>query len=69
MKAAAVVHALRENYEVRQTIVHTGHYEVSMSDVFFSQLEIPPPDVDLGVGSASHPKQTAEVCAGSNRSF
>ena len=62
MKAAPVVHALRRRSGVRQTIVHTGqHYDASMSDVFFSQLEIPAPDVNLGVGSASHAKQTAEI--------
>jgi UDP-N-acetylglucosamine 2-epimerase (non-hydrolysing) len=62
MKAAPVVHALRRRSGVRQTVVHTGqHYDASMSDVFFSQLEIPAPDVNLGVGSASHAKQTAEI--------
>jgi UDP-N-acetylglucosamine 2-epimerase (non-hydrolysing) len=62
MKAAPVVHALRSKSGMRQTIVHTGqHYDANMSDVFFSQLEIPVPDVNLGVGSASHARQTAEV--------
>jgi UDP-N-acetylglucosamine 2-epimerase (non-hydrolysing) len=62
MKAAPVVHALRRRPGIKQTIVHTGqHYDAGMSDVFFSQLEIPAPDVNLGVGSASHAKQTAEI--------
>jgi UDP-N-acetylglucosamine 2-epimerase (non-hydrolysing) len=62
MKAAPVLQALRRRSGVKQTIVHTGqHYDTGMSDVFFSQLEIPAPDVNLGVGSASHAKQTAEV--------
>jgi len=62
MKAAPVVHALRRRSSARQTLVHTGqHYDASMSDVFFSQLDIPAPDVNLGVGSASHAKQTAEI--------
>jgi UDP-N-acetylglucosamine 2-epimerase (non-hydrolysing) len=42
--------------------VHTGqHYDANMSDVFFEQLGMPRPDVNLGVGSGSHSRQTAEV--------
>ena len=42
--------------------MHTGqHYDANMSDVFFSQLEIPAADVNLGVGSGSHAQQTAEI--------
>ena len=55
MKAAPVLHALSKRPAVRQTLVHTGqHYDFNMSEVFFSQLEIPAPDVNLGVGSGSH---------------
>src|SRR5215467_5420443 len=62
MKAAPVFHALHERPAVRQTLVHTGqHYDRNLSDVFFSQLEIPEPDVNLGVGSGSHAQQTAEI--------
>src|SRR5438093_6371382 len=61
MKAAPVVAALRD-HGVRQTIVHTGqHYDAFMSDVFFQQLGIPEPDVNLAVGSGSHAAQTAEI--------
>jgi UDP-N-acetylglucosamine 2-epimerase (non-hydrolysing) len=61
MKAAPVLRALGER-GVRQTLVHTGqHYDTNMSDVFFAQLEIPAPDVNLGVGSGSQAAQTAEV--------
>lgn len=64
MKAAPVLHALKAA-GVRQTLVHTGqHYDRNMSDVFFSQLEIPEPDVNLGVGSGSHARQTAEIMTG-----
>ncbi len=43
-------------------LVHTGqHYDEKMSKLFFDQLRIPKPDVDLGVGSGSHAVQTAEV--------
>src|SRR5438270_13471172 len=61
MKAAPVLHALRK-VGAKQTLVHTGqHYDFNMSEVFFSQLEIPAPDVNLGVGSGSHAQQPAEI--------
>src|SRR3954454_6989387 len=61
MKAAPVLAALRE-YGVRQTLVHTGqHYDALMSDVFFQQLGMPQPDINLAVGSGSHAAQTAEI--------
>ena len=47
---------------VRQILVHTGqHYDVNMSDVFFRQLGMPAPDVNLQVGSGSHAQQTAAI--------
>jgi UDP-N-acetylglucosamine 2-epimerase len=43
-------------------IVHTGqHYDPAMSDVFFAELGIPEADLDLGVGSGSHGRQTARM--------
>jgi UDP-N-acetylglucosamine 2-epimerase (non-hydrolysing) len=62
MKAAPVFWALARRSGVVQTVVHTGqHYDVNMSDVFFKQLGIPTPDVNLEVGSGSHAQQTAAV--------
>jgi len=62
MKMAPVLRALGRRPAVKQTLVHTGqHYDANMSDVFFSQLQIPAPDVNLGVGSGSHARQTAEI--------
>jgi UDP-N-acetylglucosamine 2-epimerase (non-hydrolysing) len=62
MKAAPVMSALRQPPDVVQTLVHTGqHYDKNMSDVFFEQLGIPEPDVNLEVGSGTHAQQTAEV--------
>ncbi len=62
MKVAPVLNALRGRENVTQTLIHTGqHYDVNMSDVFFQQLGIPAPDVNLAVGSGSHAKQTAEI--------
>ncbi|HEX7153281.1 MAG TPA: UDP-N-acetylglucosamine 2-epimerase (non-hydrolyzing) [Thermoanaerobaculia bacterium] len=61
MKAAPVLKALAA-HDVRQVLVHTGqHYDVKMSDIFFQHLGMPAADVNLGVGSASHSVQTAEV--------
>jgi UDP-N-acetylglucosamine 2-epimerase (non-hydrolysing) len=62
MKVAPVLNALKQRTNVTQTLVHTGqHYDVNMSDVFFQQLDIPAPDVNLAVGSGTHAKQTAEI--------
>jgi UDP-N-acetylglucosamine 2-epimerase (non-hydrolysing) len=62
MKAAPVMRGLAKWADVRQTLVHTGqHYDNNLSDVFFSQLNIPLPDANLEVGSGSHAWQTAEV--------
>jgi len=62
MKAAPVMRALEKWPEARQTLVHTGqHYDKNLSDIFFSQLNLPEPDVNLKVGSGSHAVQTAEV--------
>jgi UDP-N-acetylglucosamine 2-epimerase (non-hydrolysing) len=62
MKVAPVLNALRTQKHVTQTLVHTGqHYDANMSDVFFEQLGIPAPDVNLAVGSGSHARQTAEI--------
>ena len=67
MKAAPVLRALGQfakihQTRVRQTLVHTGqHYDAGMSDVFFRQLEMPEPDVNLAVGSGGQAQQTADV--------
>ena len=47
---------------LQNVLIHTGqHYDVAMSERFFSDLNIPRPDVHLGVGSGSHAAQTAEI--------
>jgi UDP-N-acetylglucosamine 2-epimerase (non-hydrolysing) len=62
MKVAPVMRALARFAHVRQTLVHTGqHYDALMSDVFFCQLGLPAPDVNLQAGSGTQAVQTAEV--------
>src|SRR3984957_1068881 len=47
---------------IQPVLVHTGqHYDAAMSDAFFSDLNLPTPDIFLGVGSGSHAAQTAEI--------
>lgn len=61
MKAAPVWRAIADVGQ-DQLIVHTGqHYDPNMSDVFFEQLGMPRPDVNLEVGSGSHAQQTALI--------
>ena len=61
MKAAPVIRALTAR-SVPQVIVHTGqHYDDRMSEVFFRELDLPRPDLNLGVGSGSHASQTARI--------
>jgi len=56
------MNALKTRKHVVQTLIHTGqHYDANMSDVFFEQLCIPAPDVNLAVGTGSHARQTAEI--------
>ena len=69
MKAAPVIRALAA-FGHEQRIVHTGqHYDERMSEVFFVQLGLPRPDVNLEVGSSSHARQTAEVMTGMETEF
>jgi UDP-N-acetylglucosamine 2-epimerase (non-hydrolysing) len=65
MKVAPIIHALQESPAAfAWRLVHTGqHYDAAMSDVFFNQLALPRPDVDLEVGSGSHAQQTAAIMA------
>jgi UDP-GlcNAc3NAcA epimerase len=63
IKAAAVSHPLRRKHH--EILLHTGqHYDDAMSDRFFDELELPAPDIELGVGSASHAEQTAKMLVG-----
>ena len=62
MKAAPVLEALGRMPQISTMLVHSGqHYDVEMSTRFFEELGLPQPDVDLGIGSASHAVQVAQV--------
>ena len=71
MKVAAICEAVKEynSYDNGQpldhVLVHTGqHYDANMSDLFFNDLDLPKPNLFLGVGSGSHSAQTAKVMEG-----
>lgn len=60
VKAAAVSRVLRQEHE--EILVHTGqHYDYQMSDLFFEELDIPHPDVNLSIGSGRHGWQTGKM--------
>lgn len=63
VKAAVVSHPLRKAH--REILLHTGqHYDDGMSERFFRELDIPKPDYELGVGSGSPARQTAQMLTG-----
>ena len=64
VKLGPIAKAAAQFPEVEHLIVHTGqHYDPMLSDVFFSDLGIPDPDVHLGVGSGTHGQQTGAMLA------
>jgi UDP-GlcNAc3NAcA epimerase len=70
IKAAVVSRALRSTSGAEEILIHTGqHYDENMSDVFFEELEIPHPDIHLGVGSGSHGVQTGHMLEKLERVF
>lgn len=65
MKIAPLMHVLKNHPHIKPILVHTGqHYDVKMSGQFFDELNIPTPDINLEVGSASHAVQTARIMEG-----
>jgi len=62
MKAAPVVAALRLHADIQQLVIHTGqHYDYAMSEIFFQELDLSLPDMNLEVGSGTHTVQTAQI--------
>ncbi len=65
VKIASFLQELEARSDTQSVLVHTGqHYDPTLSDLFFEQLSIRKPDVNLGVGSGSHAEQTARVMTG-----
>jgi UDP-N-acetylglucosamine 2-epimerase (non-hydrolysing) len=61
-KIAPLMREMQRHPEIDPVLVHTGqHYDPALSDIFFRQMGIPTPHVNLEVGSGSHAAQTAEV--------
>ena len=62
MKIAPIMKTCKASRAIEPRLVHTGqHYDEKMSDLFFRQLGIPEPDINLGVSSAGHAVQTANI--------
>ena len=62
MKLAPILRELENEPDFQSILLHTGqHYDANMSDVFFDDLKLPRPHINLGVGSGSHAVQTAHI--------
>ena len=62
VKIASLVKEFSKHPDITNILVHTGqHYDEKMSDSFFRELEIPEPDINLGIGSGSHAEQTGRI--------
>jgi UDP-GlcNAc3NAcA epimerase len=63
IKAAAVSRPLRQRHQ--EILLHTGqHYDEAMSDRFFKELDLPQPEIELGIGSGTHAQQTGRMLIG-----
>lgn len=68
IKSAPVSRALASKF--REVLIHTGqHYDYGMSEVFFSEMEMRPPDFNLGIGGGSHGEQTGKMLIGLEKIF
>ena len=60
IKVAPIIKAFRDSIDY--TLIHTGqHYDYQMYDIFFKDLAIPKPDINLDIGSSTHAEQTGQV--------
>src|SRR6267378_2886010 len=61
-KIAPLIREMQRHPEIEPLLVHTGqHYDENLSNIFFRQMGIPEPHMNLGVGSGTHAEQTAEI--------
>ncbi len=62
MKIAPIVHEIKKHKEIMHLLVHTGqHYDPNLSEVFFEELDIPRPDINLGIGGGSREEQISKI--------
>jgi len=65
IKSAPIIHEALKKSEIKLQIIHTGqHYDFEMSKIFFGELDLPNPLVNLGVGSGTHAFQTGKMMIG-----
>jgi UDP-N-acetylglucosamine 2-epimerase len=65
IKSAPIIREVIKKSGIDLQIVHTGqHYDYEMSKIFFNELELPNPSVNLGVGSGTHAWQTGRMMIG-----
>ncbi len=72
IKSAAIDRAVRERFSenIKLTSLHTGqHYDTSMSNVFYGEMGISTPDINLNIGSGSHATQTAAMMCACEKTF
>ncbi len=62
MKIASIHRLMKTSDRIAPMLVHTGqHFDEKMSQIFFEDLDLPEPDVYLGIGSGSHAQQTGAI--------
>lgn len=65
VKAAAVSRAIAKHRDIKEMIVHTGqHYDENMSEIFFREMEIPEPAINLGIKGKTHGAMTGQMLEG-----
>ena len=70
IKAAPLIKKMNKLLGVNNIVLHTGqHYDKNMSEKFFDDLNIPKPNINLGLGGGSHAIQTAEIMKGCEKVF
>lgn len=64
IKASVVSHSIAKTQKIDEVVLHTGqHFDANMSDIFFNQLSIPKPDVQLNIHGGNHGEMTGQMLA------